>query len=617
MKPLSNPLWCCAMQRLRTRLDVTGIAAALLASTTIEVGFADPGTNSFSLNNYGFFIGVNGTHLASQLKEKDRLKYAPNDAVEFAWRYVQELGLIPATNAYIFLDGPLPVEDHESEHKRRVLQRNGVFVCNNATEQAFRDGWAELLRKACREAGPSSFILTFASGHGFETNDVPYLLVPPGHPEATGQISLKDMATSMARLPAESIRLLIIDACRSSTFPGALKSGQPQEGKDNDSFLAALHRLSGGWVVFSSCSSKERSREFDKERHGLFTWRFLEHARGASIRSASLVVTLNDIVTAVADDVRARAIAGWSETQTPTVDAQSHALAMPVGISPYAPFMQKRMEQRWKNAAQFLDRCENGAFLPKEITRPMRAVLRMRDLESQELLITHLEMLGAEMSSENLAALTNWWPEFFASAKARDSDAVVSKLSHLRVPRVVYYVTSETNDHFGVAITKRLEVEAATNVTASLRKITSSSIASLEAIIKPPPDLRFVSEGTADVTVARYRNERLFQFELNEADRADYALRVEPSSPPKANLYRPVYRATWTLVSTLTGETVTSEFAAAPPHAKHATESSGPPLTHKGSLTTWDTLGDEAQMELLNSVFSSLEYQLNAFLSGP
>src|SRR4051794_26437075 len=78
--------------------------------------------------NFGFFVGVNGTHLPA----KSRLRFAAKDAIEMAWRYAEELGVILPANMYLLLDGSIAPDSDEEAHLVWLIRR-GVHIERNAT----------------------------------------------------------------------------------------------------------------------------------------------------------------------------------------------------------------------------------------------------------------------------------------------------------------------------------------------------------------------------------------------------------------------------------------------------------------------------------------------------
>src|SRR5436190_16547175 len=251
--------------------------------------------------NFGFFIGINGTHL----KRTDiaPLHCAINDALAMAWRYVDELGLIPPENCFILLDGK--VGANEADHLA-WFQENRAHVTPNAVFEDVLHQW-EIASKSAKETlGPGSIFIVSLSGHGAEHDEIPFLMVPPGKNDTIDLFPIPKISLALAELPPTSLRILLVDACRTAIGKGA--------GSVSTNFADALRKASGS-VVFSSCRSGERSFEDDDAGYGIFTQCFLDAARGFYDFGDSEIITLASIIPQVSAKVAAAALAAKKEDQ--------------------------------------------------------------------------------------------------------------------------------------------------------------------------------------------------------------------------------------------------------------------------------------------------------------
>ncbi len=422
----------------------------------------------------GFFLGINGSHLAQTGRP---LHCAANDAVAMAWRYVEELGLISPTNAFILLDGELTGVEREHLDWFRRTDANLIV---GTTAREVRSLWETADRRAQAELKRGSLFITFVSGHGAEELGVPYLRVPPERGKTIDLFSLQEIISAMAAMNEESTRFLLVDACRAPLGKGHAEA-------QADGFTFALKKAQG-LLIFSSCAPQQYSYEDEVNGYGIFTSSFLEAARGSFDYGNTDVIPFSAIVDKVSARVREAAASLRNEKQIPTIFGDGEATSIPVGLSPYSPFVRNVFEMR-------LAAARTKVSTIKKLVQELRPILYTLDGpfdERRKLLIPRIEALPKELTDTDVERFVLWWKRFMERERSSERASYFPKgNSDSSTPVVFGLYCGE--DPRGVSKPLLEDLTNALGAVPKLRiKMLSPETAEqLESLLSPPMDLRF------------------------------------------------------------------------------------------------------------------------------
>lgn len=456
--------------------------------------------------NYGFFVGANGTHLETPFKP---LNCAPNDAIAMAYRYVAELGVIPPENAFLFLDGS--PSDAERENLD-WLKEQRVNVLEKATATRIKKDWEKTSQQISNRIG-DGFLLVFVSAHGIEKDGVPYFIAPPDDKKGVDHVSIEAIRASMATLGDNALSLLLVDACR--VPPPAGKGGFVE----NTRFIEALSRTKGS-LVFSSCRSAEYSYEDEVRGYGVFTSSFLDAARGEFDYGDSELIPLSSIIDKVSLRVSAAAKAAKNGKQTPTILGDGQGTAIPVGVSPVSPFVIKRFESRLAHAKEKISAFQNPHL------QPMLHALNGRNDDLKKRVISRVEVLPKMVSAAELEGLSSWWKRTLEKERASERANYFGKGrgEDNRKTLAVFYATSSPQDNsfreeFFDGLTKIDSIQ--------MNKVSDESAAKLQNLLSTPSSLRFELVPGKAYLRAEYQDPEASLITLNAGEFCDAFLKVK------------------------------------------------------------------------------------------
>ena len=250
-------------------------------------------------NNYAVVIGI------STYREKiiPKVKYAGRDAETMA-KYLEHLASIPKENIKILTDSDVTKSDLEEYFEnwlpRRVTSDSMVYIyyAGHGTPDP---------------AGQDAFI-------------VPY----EGHPDSPGKLySLKKMYAALNKLPAKQV-VVMLDSC----FSGAEGRGVLREGTRPLVMSVENRVLIGNKVaVIAGTKGNQMSSDYDKVKHGLFTYYVLRGLRGEADQNGDGIVDVGELYEYVKQNVTRKASSEFNRDQTPDLlpgKATRGVLALPI-----------------------------------------------------------------------------------------------------------------------------------------------------------------------------------------------------------------------------------------------------------------------------------------------
>jgi len=236
-------------------------------------------------DNVALVIGI------SKYREKTipEVKYAARDA-EVVARYLENVGGIPRANIKVLTDDKATKSDIEAQISdwipRRTTEASTVFI--------------------------------YYAGHGTpgpqgrEAFVVPY----EGRPDYPSQLyPLQKMYDTLNKLPAREV-VVMLDSC----FSGAKGRSITGEGTRPISISIENPVLAGGKIMILAASSGSQvSSDYDKVRHGLFTYYLLRGMRGEASRDREGTVELGGLYEFVKKNVAETASLEMNRDQTPVL----------------------------------------------------------------------------------------------------------------------------------------------------------------------------------------------------------------------------------------------------------------------------------------------------------
>lgn len=233
----------------------------------------------------------------SRYRDKDipAVRYASRDA-ELVAKYLTRVAGVPAENIKVLTDDTATKSDLEAYLTdwlpRRVNERSRVFV--------------------------------YFAGHGTPaaTAGEAFLVPYEGQPDFPSKLlPLKTLMASLGKLPAREV-VVALDSC----FSGAGgRSLLPAGARPLVSTVETAVPEGGKLVVLSAASGSQVSSDYDKARHGLFTYAFLRGLRGEADADSNGSVTVGELYGYVKEQVGKRASLELNRDQTPTLNPSETA----------------------------------------------------------------------------------------------------------------------------------------------------------------------------------------------------------------------------------------------------------------------------------------------------
>lgn len=217
------------------------------------------------------------------------VKYAARDAEVMA-KYLENLGGIPKANIQILTN--------EKASKSDI--------------QAYIEDWLP------RRINENSTVFIYYAGHGApgEQGKSAYIVPYEGQPDFPSQLySLQSMFDSLGKLKAKEV-VVLLDSCfsgakgRSITHTGA----RPLVMKPAD-----ISPLNNKVIVIAGASGSQISSDYDRARHGLFTYSILKGMRGEADKERTGAVNLGGLYNYVKTNVSEKASLELNRDQTPVL----------------------------------------------------------------------------------------------------------------------------------------------------------------------------------------------------------------------------------------------------------------------------------------------------------
>jgi len=218
-----------------------------------------------------------------------KVKYAARDAEVMA-RYLENVGGVPRANIKVLTDEKATKSDLVA-HVTDWLPR--------------------------RVTGDSTVFVYFA-GHGTPgpKGTEAYLIPYEGHPDFPSQLyPLREMYETLNRLPAREV-VVFLDSC----FSGA--GGRSVTGEGTRPVVISIENpvLAGGKIlVLAAATGGQMSSDYDRVKHGLFTYYLLRGLRGEAARDREGKVELGDLYRFVREHVAKTAAVELNRDQTPVL----------------------------------------------------------------------------------------------------------------------------------------------------------------------------------------------------------------------------------------------------------------------------------------------------------
>lgn len=154
-----------------------------------------------------------------------------------------------------------------------IPERN-IFFVENGTRNEIDDA-VERLTRLLRISGSSGRAIVYYAGHGIPNPETrgAYIIPTDANPERFGQmISLNSLYRTLGATGADLV-MVVLDAC----FSGVQRNGNMiLEGTRAVRIRPQEERLGGNLIVVSATNGHQVAHPFRDQRHGLFTFFFLQ-----------------------------------------------------------------------------------------------------------------------------------------------------------------------------------------------------------------------------------------------------------------------------------------------------------------------------------------------------
>jgi Caspase domain len=297
---------------------------------------------SFDRNqSAGLFVGVDsfshGLCDGCGLPEKKilELKYAVDDAIDLAYRFSIQLGLIPPQQVRLLLSGQ-PWKE-VSRLRLDELARSGAKVTWQANKT---DILSCLVHLARHHSGSSGLLVVSIASHGVTVRSDDFIL---GSDTIHGFLSETGVRTAtlldITSWAPSARRLILIDACRENIVEDGHGVG-PDPQTAASARLASAIGQSEGEAVFLAARTGAWSYDDDERRNGAFTRAFLDSLQCDPCSKRDRMIT----VSTLADEVDQR-VAVWTKMHRPSLPREKHGItfraegsikAMPLLLCPPA-----------------------------------------------------------------------------------------------------------------------------------------------------------------------------------------------------------------------------------------------------------------------------------------
>ena len=250
-------------------------------------------------NNYAVVIGI------STYRDKiiPKVKYAGRDAETMA-KYLEHLAGIP---------------------KENILIKTDYDVAKSDLEEYF-ESWLP------RRVTSDSMVYIYYAGHGTPdpAGQDAYIVPYEGHPDSPGKLyPLTKMYGALSKLPAKQV-FVMLDSC----FSGVEGRSVIREGTRPLVMSVENHVLTGNKiVVITGAKGNQMSSDYDKVKHGLFTYYALRGLRGEADKNGDGIVDVGELYDYVKQSVTRKASLEFNRDQTPDLlpgKADGSVLSLPI-----------------------------------------------------------------------------------------------------------------------------------------------------------------------------------------------------------------------------------------------------------------------------------------------
>ena len=160
-------------------------------------------------------------------------------------------------------------------------------------------------------------VIFYYAGHGIpdETNNSSYLLPIDGiGNDPRSAYSLNELYSQLGELPAKQITVFM-DAC----FSGAKRDGNMLTSARSVAIKAKSGTPKGNMVVFSAAQGDETAHQYNKKKHGMFTYFLLK-----KMQETKGEASLEELATYIKVQVEKCSVIENGKLQTPTIQVSPH-----------------------------------------------------------------------------------------------------------------------------------------------------------------------------------------------------------------------------------------------------------------------------------------------------
>ena len=169
-------------------------------------------------------------------------------------------------------------------------------------------------------------VIFYYAGHGIpdEKNSSAYLLPSDGFgSDIKSAYSIDELYSQLGALPAKQITVFM-DAC----FSGAKRDGNMLTSARSVAVKAKSGTPKGNMIVFSAAQGDETAHQYNKKKHGMFTYFLLK-----KLQETKGEVSLEELATYIKEQVQKSSIKENGKIQTPTIQVSPYMQSSIKGIS--------------------------------------------------------------------------------------------------------------------------------------------------------------------------------------------------------------------------------------------------------------------------------------------
>lgn len=196
-----------------------------------------------------------------------------------------------------------------------------ILINKDATLPNLREALIDFLQQAIDK----DLVVIYFAGHGAPDPTRPqnlYLLTYDTDPNRLGTTAFPmwDIQTVIARQIAAKKVVVLSDACHSGgiSVDVATRGLDVTQSNPINQYIAELARAKEGMVVFTASAAGEVSQEFPDLGHGVFTYYLLEGLKGAADLNNDYLVTINELMGYVEEQVKRKTRGAQNPTRSQT-----------------------------------------------------------------------------------------------------------------------------------------------------------------------------------------------------------------------------------------------------------------------------------------------------------